>query len=121
MGQVLALPIKLESVDCGRCGGSYALNERFIDTKREEGGSWHCPYCQSGWGYGGGELAKAKAALESERTRHAQTLARANEASAERDKAERKLKRVAKGICPECKRTFANLAQHMACKHKAKK
>ena len=58
-----------------------------------------------------------KASLAAERERHTATLMRLNVAAAERDRAQRKLKRVAKGVCPECNRTFADLAQHMKCKH----
>lgn len=38
----------------------------------------------------------------------------------QREKAERKLKRVHRGVCPECKRTFANVERHMKSKHKEK-
>ena len=38
-----------------------------------------------------------------------------------KDKLARKLKRVGRGVCPECNRTFQNLASHMACKHGEKK
>jgi len=39
----------------------------------------------------------------------------------ERDKKERLERRIQKGVCPYCKRSFPNLKAHMACKHKRKK
>lgn len=40
-----------------------------------------------------------------------------NDAERAVKKAQNKLKRVERGVCPECNRTFNNLARHMACKH----
>jgi hypothetical protein len=34
-----------------------------------------------------------------------------------REKVERKLKRVHRGVCPCCKRTFQNIQRHMETKH----
>lgn len=102
--------VELTQMVCGSCGGTYAIAERLRDHHYEHGKSWHCPYCQTNWGY-------QKSQLELEQERHKQTLARLNEAAAERDTLQRKLRRVDKGVCPECKRTFSNLARHMACKH----
>lgn len=117
MGQVLELAIRLFTIDCGQCGGTYAINERFRDHKHTKGGYWNCPYCQCSWGYGESENARLTKELDAERQRKLDALARANEAEAAKAKAERKLKRVTKGVCTECNRTFGNLAEHMACKH----
>ena len=56
------------------------------------------------------ELARTQGRLD-------QAQARAAGAEMQALKAARKLNRVAKGICPECKRSFTNLARHMKCKH----
>jgi hypothetical protein len=128
MGAVLALAINLESVDCGECGGSYALNERYINQARAKGGTWHCPYCQTGWGYAEGTEAKLKKQLaakeqelQAERERKAAALTRANLAEEARLKLERAVKkhktRTAAGTCPCCTRTFKQLAAHMKNKH----
>lgn len=118
-----AVSVNLVEVNCGVCGGVYAINERKHEWSRENGKSWNCPYCQTGWGFSheGTELARARKALETERDRLQKALARANEATAARDKAERALKRhktrVGNGTCPCCQRTFKQLARHMALKH----
>ena len=109
---------ELTEINCGECGGTYAINERYRNQRRTNGGGWHCPYCRCSWGYfSDNENSRLKRELEDERKRIQAALARENELRMERNALTRKLKRVGKGICPECKRTFQNLARHMACKH----
>ena len=117
--QVLELPVRLVTVNCGVCGGVYAINERYHEHHRERGGYWRCPYGEHSWGFDpqGSELAQLKRKLAEEEARKQRALVEANEQRAAREKAERKLKRVARGACPCCKRTFVNLARHMAAKH----
>ena len=121
MGLPLAVTVELTQISCGDCGGTYAINERYRQQKYEKGQSWNCPYCRCGWGYEKGENQILREQVEAEKRRTQLALARENEERAEKEKAERKLKRVSKGVCPECKRTFHNLARHMACKHRALK
>lgn len=108
------LALTLTEISCGECGGVYAINERYRRQCQEYGKSWACPYCKVGWGYAN------KGDLEQERERHQKTLSRLNEQTAERERLEHKLKRVSRGVCPHCNRSFINLARHMACKHKGK-
>lgn len=118
MGQVLQLSISLYTVDCGSCGGSYAINECYRQQCSDYGRSWTCPYCKTGWGYSGrGELQQKEKELAAEKQRLQLALARENNERAAKEKALRKLKRVGRGVCPECNRTFSNLAKHMNCKH----
>lgn len=98
-------------IDCGSCGGVYAINERYRQHCQDYGRSWHCPYCQTGWGFAG------KGELKQEQERHQNTLSRLNALQTEKDAIERKLKRVNRGVCPHCNRSFQNLARHMKCKH----
>ena len=114
--------IELTEINCGECGGTYAINERYRLQKYEKGQGWTCPYCKCGWGYfKDGENATLKRELAEECQRKLDALARANEAAAERDRLARKLRRVGLGVCPHCNRTFSNLARHMACKHGSEK
>ncbi len=129
MGLPLQLPITLTSIDCGECGGSYAINERYRQQCADHGRAWTCPYCRCSWGYSGnGALQKAQKELEAERARKQAALERANqaeeakriaEAMEQRHKAElsRLKKRAAAGVCPCCNRTFKQLAAHMKNKH----
>lgn len=122
MGQVLQLAIQLRQEDCGECGGVFAINQTYWQRCYDEGKkTFACPYCKTDWGWTGrGKLQEAERALAAERARHQATLARENEIRAAKEKMERKLKRVGRGVCPDCNRTFANLARHMNCKHDAK-
>src|SRR5258708_12300645 len=101
------LTVTLSEINCGKCGGTYAINERYREDCHEHGRSWNCPYCQTGWGYA------SKGLLAEEQRRHQATLARLNEAAAARDQLARKLQRVQRGVCPQCNRSFHNLAPHM--------
>ena len=121
MGLALAVSVELTQINCGDCGGTYAINERYRLQKQRTGGTWTCPYCKTGWGYSGNsDNERLKRELEAERKRKHEALCRENEERAARERLERKLKRVNRGVCPECNRMFQNLAQHMKCKHTAK-
>ncbi len=111
---------------CCTCGVFFFLSSRFIEVRREDGKNF---YCVNGHAqcYGEGETKKLQRQLE-ERERQLReskcdTLRAQNELMEEakiRGKAERKLKRVHRGVCPDCNRTFENLARHMQCKHGVK-
>lgn len=118
----LNVPVNFEEVNCGECGGIYAINARYHSQKREKGGGWTCPYCKTSWGFfGKTPVEKAREELEAEKQRHRATLARVNEAEAVAEKlrkdAARAKKRAHAGLCPCCNRTFVNLQRHMATKH----
>lgn len=120
--QALELAVSLTSIDCGECGGTYAINERYRKQCSDLGRSWTCPYCKTDWGYSGnGALDKAKRELEAERQRKAAALERANAAETERARIEKEIKRMKKrataGVCPCCNRSFVALARHMQSKH----
>ena len=113
----IQVTVELTEINCGKCGGTYAINERYRKQKYEDSSAWHCPYCQCSWGYVKGENAQLREQIESERKRTQLALQRENEERAEKDRLARKLKRVNRGVCPECNRSFQNIARHMACKH----
>lgn len=124
----IELTVILTKINCGECGGTYALNERYRAQCAEKGKSWHCPYCQVGWGYSEGENAKLKKELEAEKRRVAfandqARMERERRESAEaRERAQKAnvtkiKKRIKNGACPCCNRTFIDLQRHMATKH----
>ena len=120
--QTLQLTVQLMSEDCGQCGGTYAINERYRKQCQDYGKSWTCPYCKADWGFEGeGALQEVERALTQEKERHSRTLARENTERAAKEKLARKLTRVSRGVCPECNRTLSNLARHMASKHEKRK
>lgn len=125
--QIIQL-VTLTQINCGECGGTYALNERFRAQCAEKGKSWHCPYCQCGWGYKEGENTRLKKELELEKRRvafandQARMERELRTAAEHRERAQKSAKtriknRVANGVCPCCNRTFQDLQRHMATKH----
>lgn len=125
----LAYSVTLTTINCGCCGGVYAINEQYRAKCNQDGTGWHCPYCQVSWGYFSDnenaqlrrqlEAAKREAERERKRkewaeqeARHAELRARAQKGVATRIK-----NRVSKGVCPCCNRTFSDLARHMETKH----
>lgn len=127
-GTIVTEFVALYIVNCGPCGGTYALNKRYVAQKREKGGYWHCPYCQTSWGYGESENERLKAALEKQKksTQWQADRARKAEEDAEHRRRQyvgmkgvltKQKNRVSKGVCPCCNRYFKNLHRHMESKH----
>jgi len=117
--------VTLARINCGKCGGTYAINETYRAEKETVGGWWHCPYCECSWGYGVSENGRLKRELEEKerllRQEKCEALRNQQLLDAERlahGAALRKIRRVSRGVCPCCNRTFENLARHMATKHK---
>lgn len=129
MGQALTLPVTLTSIDCGQCGGTYAINERYRKQCHDHGRDWTCPYCKTIWGYSGnGRLETLEKELAAEKERREAALRRANESAEAQRKAEIQVKRLktitrhsdersAAGVCQCCNRTFKQLVAHMKTKH----
>jgi len=121
--------VSLTTIVCGGCGGVYAITERFRKQCANEGTSWHCPYCNVGWGYSGNSenarLKKQVANLSAQADRTNAHIGRLNHEleTTERSRAAMKgqvtkmKNRAANGVCPCCSRTFTNLARHMKSKH----
>ena len=117
--------VELYTIHCGKCGGTYAINERYRQKRYEEGNGWNCPYCECKWGYFTNnmkkELEQAKGKLQTELARHDQTRAALRETErrrrAEKGAKTRIKNRVKNGVCPCCNRYFANLHRHMENQH----
>lgn len=116
---------------CGVCGVVYTVPEIVYNHHRQEGGFHHCP---TGHQWGWPKEKSERERLRLERDRLAQRIAeKDDEIAAERrmrEEAERSTvamkgqvtklrKRASAGTCPCCKRTFQQLARHMAQKHPA--
>lgn len=111
--------VGLTRVECGCCGGVYAIVSRYHDHCRDNNKSWRCPYCVCTWGFDhdGSPLSKAKREAARLRDRLVQTKADLRETEARRrgEKAAktRLRNRIVVGVCPCCNRTFQNLHRHM--------
>lgn len=108
------------------CGILFAVPKTWNDERRRDHSSFYCPNGHIQSYLGESDVEKAyRLRAETERTmqakvneaRHAQLVA-----ESERDKAikaKRRIeRRISKGVCACCNRTFADLQRHMATKHK---
>lgn len=81
----------------------------------------YCPHGHSVLYGGTSELDKARKELERERGRNARLTSEKDQVEASlratKGQVTKLKKRVAAGVCPCCKRTFANLARHMGSQH----
>ena len=121
--------VELTEINCGCCGGTYAINERYHEKQEQVGGSWNCPYCKVSWGFANNnENARLRKQLkQAQKSKEwAQQDARHEREQKEewkrKEQGQRSAKtriknRVAKGVCPCCNRTFMNLQKHMAGQH----
>jgi len=120
----ITVKTELEVKTCKNCGGTYALNEDYLQMRREKGGEWHCPYCQSSWVYRETDLMKAQEALAQQKVliekAEQEKIAALQEADYFRKDRNKILKRVENGVCPYCHRSFQNLRRHINTKHKQK-
>lgn len=127
--------LDLHIVNCGECGGQYALSKKFVTHKEKYGGFWNCPYCQTSWGYGESTVDKLKDQLEREQKNKEWYRKNAKAEREARERVERQrngmkgqlkktqnrlsrtAERIKAGVCPCCSRTFKNLQRHMEGQH----
>jgi len=116
--------VTLERCTCGKCGGVFALNQDVLTYARANAGHYHCPYCETEWGWSKSEAQKLREQLEQTQRELREANCRAINERAARESVEseniklgRKLVRVRKGVCPCCTRSFSNLKRHMETKH----
>lgn len=118
--------VTLEKITCGTCGVVFAIPQSMIETLKRESGGFYCPNGhQRGWWKS--ESDKLKEAIEQKerelRASKCETLNEQNRrfaAESDKEKAEKKLRQVSKGVCTCCNRTFQNLQRHMQTRHKGK-
>lgn len=118
----------LEVVQCASCAIKYAIPRKFVSERRDDHKSFYCPNGHSQWFPGKSDAEKLRAELEreKERTAHAREWARQEQsrkqvaqrqAAAARGQVTRIKRKVARGECPCCTKTFADLHAHMAETH----
>lgn len=128
---VLDFQYQLETVECANCCMTFAVAGQFIRDRRNDHKSFYCPSGHSNYFSGPSEAEKLKLELaQKERDLEWQ---RSRVSSLQRNKeyienqlratkgvvtkAKKQLARVENGVCPQCNRTFANVARHMQSKH----
>lgn len=119
MGFALAVQQDMVDVRCAECDILFAIPARFETRRREDGNTFYCPlghhlHFKSELD----RLRKQVADQTRTNTELAARVAAAQKAEqAALDKHKRLERRVRRGVCPCCSRSFENLARHMATKH----
>lgn len=129
-GETFAGYTQLSVDTCVTCGIVFAFPEEMEKQARKRGNFEIMIYCPNGhsqgWGKSDAEKQSERADREANRAAklaaerdQAQASARAQKAAATRARRERDKdrRRVANGVCPQCGRTFKQLARHMQTKH----
>lgn len=134
MSAVLAANRWLDPVPCASCGTVFAIEQELRQQRVKDGGDFYCPnghvnvYRETEADGLRKELERSRAAIlraESETARErksrewAESRAKgANIAAGKAKAATRRLHaRIHAGVCPDCHRTFKQLAAHMKSKH----
>lgn len=117
----------LQTYECWVCGVPFGLGWQLEQNLRRDGSTFFCP---KGCRLAFGESKESR--LQQEVTRKqaeldqayaARDQARRDTARVEREKAAvkghltRAKRRISKGVCPCCNRSFANVRRHMASQH----
>jgi hypothetical protein len=118
--EILFENVTLTKMVCGTCGVCFAMPLMMQETKMREKGTFFCPNGhERGWFESDADRLR-KQLEEKQRELTAQKCETLRERQA-RELAEKKLTsvttKIAKGVCPCCKRSFANLRRHMETKH----
>lgn len=134
MSAVAYLPVEMVSAgNCWSCGVPvYLPRAKYDSCQRDHAQSFHCCNGHSAVFAGKTEAQLLREELDKTRENLTKRLTWAEQnaidarqqrdaahrqASAARGQVTRIKNRVGNGVCPCCKRTFKQLAAHMACKH----
>lgn len=112
MSVMLSLNFEVET--CVTCGIQFAISTGWQQRVKETKQHFYCPNGHNMYYLGKSkdqEIADLKLAMQH----------KDNQLAEERRKKDQLERRISRGVCIHCKRTFPNLARHMACKHPDKK
>lgn len=110
----------MREMRCGECGVIFWAPEFLMAERQRTGQRWYCPngHCRL---YAETDAQKLQKELDAEKQRVQMERSMRFSAEAQRDRAQKELKRVQKrisaGVCTCCNRTFQNLSRHMQTKH----
>ena len=119
--------IAFERLSCSVCDIQYALTEKYVAKRREDGEAWRCPNGHSQRFIKSqvdclkddlDEMRRQRDSLRQNEAYMAETIeAGKRRAAAFKGQATKLRKRAQNGVCPCCNRSFSNLQRHMKTKH----
>jgi len=128
-GHIITTSTKLVTEECISCGVLFAMPDELNDRLRETPTTaFYCPNGHKQWYTGKTDAQKerekrelAERQLATERSRRDQAQAEAehqrHRANGYKGALTKTKRRVGKGVCPCCNRSFTDLADHMETKH----
>jgi hypothetical protein len=121
MSAAFAMQFFLKQTTCCVCHVAFAFDHNLYDRRRADRESFYCPNGHSQHFTGETDSAKLKRLLDGEvaRRESAERMIEHERRSKSvyRGKLNALKGRVKNGVCPCCKRSFAQLARHMATQH----
>lgn len=120
-GHIQGEVIDFTQHECGNCGIPFFVPTRWLKNKINEHGSFCCPNGCNRKFTGKSDAEKVREELEAlkrEKERQHELLQnKLLDTINEKNKVEKQLKRIHKGVCPCCNRSFQNLANHIKTQH----
>lgn len=120
MSAILDFQNRIQTITCSGCGVVYGLPYGFIDNQLQDKQIFYCPNGHSQQ-YIKSEADKLREQLVQEKAATEWQKARANrlekDLQVQKGQATKLRNRLAKGVCPCCKRSFTVLSRHMKTKH----
>jgi hypothetical protein len=115
------ITIKLDVLTCGNCGIGFGVDEKVIAQRRRDHQTFYCPNgCPRHYPHESTEERYKRLYNFAEtRLTHTRDQLESTERSrrAYKGQVTRIRRRVGKGVCPCCNRSFQDLASHMEAKH----
>ena len=110
----VAYTTQLHTLTCGACGTPFAMEERLYRKKAEEHAEFYCPNGHCRQFCGKTEAQKLRELLDEQARKYASELNLRLAAETELNYIK---KRISRGVCPCCKRSFSNVHRHIEQKH----
>lgn len=120
MSAVFKYEQELEATSCCACGIQFGVPPYFIANARKNAGTIYCPNGHSlGWSESDADRLRKQIQKTNELLEWQKARATSLEKSLVAQKAQttRLRNRIAKGVCPCCKRSFTALSRHIKSKH----
>ncbi len=112
--------IRLVVISCTECGIQWGVPEHFHKQRYDSGDAFYCPNGH-GRAYTESEVSRLQKQIERDGRVHQRTRAHLEDERrshwATKGNATKLKDRIAKGMCPCCRRPFTNLRKHMGTKH----
>ncbi len=116
----ISTTLKLVTEECCACGIVFAMPQQVNERLRTKGGTFYCPNGHSQvYTEPDIEVLRKKLLAEQQRSQNLETQLNGalDNLNTTKKELRRTKRRVNAGVCPYCRRHFANVEKHIHCKH----